>query len=183
VNLASLAINTGGRAAMTAHGAGAVRALVVTGNPSIDATGMLDLTDNSMVVKGGNLAGIQASIAATYNNGSWLGTGGIASSTAAADPTNSTAQGFASNASLNATTFAGVTGLTANDVLVKYTYAGDANLDGQVDIGDLGLLAGGWQQLSGKTWFDGDFNYDGAVDIGDLGLLAGNWQLGVGNPL
>jgi hypothetical protein len=79
---------------------------------------------------------------------------------------------------LNLTQFKGVTGLTTNDVLVKYTYAGDANLDGKVDIGDLGLLAGAWQQ-SGKVWFDGDFTYNGTVDIGDLGLLAGNWQKGV----
>jgi hypothetical protein len=67
---------------------------------------------------------------------------------------------------------------------VKYTYAGDANLDGKVDIGDLGLLAGAWQQSS-KVWVDGDFTYNGTVDIGDLGLLAGNWQKGVapGQPL
>jgi hypothetical protein len=60
---------------------------------------------------------------------------------------------------------------------------GDANLDGKVDIGDLGLLAGSWQQLSGMMWADGDFTYDGRVDIADLGLLAGNWQKGTpGNP-
>jgi hypothetical protein len=67
-------------------------------------------------------------------------------------------------------------------VLVKFTYAGDANLDGQVDIGDLGLLSGKWQQ-SGQDWFGGDFTYDGTVDIADLGLLASTWQKGVGNPL
>jgi hypothetical protein len=33
---------------------------------------------------------------------------------------------------------------------VKYTYSGDANLDGQVDIGDLGLLAGAWQKGVGN---------------------------------
>jgi len=78
-------------------------------------------------------------------------------------------------------TFSGQT-VDATAVLVKFTYAGDANLDGAVDIGDLGLLAGSWQ-LSSKVWTDGDFTYNGTVDIGDLGLLAGNWQKGtVGNP-
>ena len=38
-------------ATLAAHGAGTIRALVVTGNPSIDATSKLDLTDNAMVVK------------------------------------------------------------------------------------------------------------------------------------
>jgi hypothetical protein len=151
-----------------------VRALSVTG------TGVFDLADNSLILPDASVPAVQALLAAGYNAGHWNGNGGLNSSTAAAS--TETSVGFASNASLNLTEFKGVTGLTANDVLVKYTYAGDANLDGKVDIGDLGLLAGAWQQ-SGKTWFDGDFTYNGIVDIGDLGLLAGNWQKGVGNPL
>jgi autotransporter-associated beta strand protein len=145
-------------------------------------SGKLDITDNSMVIKGMTADQVRASIAASYNGGHWDGPTGITSSTAAAS--TETSIGFASNGVLNLTEFKGVTGLTAGDVLVKYTYAGDANLDGKVDIGDLGLLAGAWQQ-AGKVWVDGDFTYDGTVNIGDLGLLAGNWQKGVapGEPL
>jgi hypothetical protein len=55
---------------------------------------------------------------------------------------------------------------------------GDANLDGRVDIADLGILAANWQ-ATGTTWEQGDFNEDGVVDIADLGILAGNWQAGV----
>jgi hypothetical protein len=136
-----------------------------------------------MVIRNMTAPQVQALIASSYNGGHWNGAAGITSSTAAASTESSV--GFASNGVLNLTEFKGVGGLTADDVLVKYTYAGDANLDGKVDIGDLGLLAGAWQQLSGKVWFDGDFTYDGAVNIGDLGLLAGNWQKGVapGTPL
>jgi hypothetical protein len=181
VNLGALTINTGGRVTLAAHGAGTIRSLVVTGNPSIDGTSNLDLTDNAMVVKNGSLSGIQTAITAGHQNG-WTGLGGITSSAAAGDATHSTGLGFAGNAQLNKTSFAGVSGLTATDVLVKFTYAGDANLDGQVDIGDLGLMSGDWQQ-SGQDWFNGDFTYDGVIDIGDLGVLAGNWQKGVGNPL
>jgi autotransporter-associated beta strand protein len=141
-------------------------------------TGKVDVTDNSMVIKGMTGPQVQALLQSGYNAGHWDGATGIVSSTAAAS--TETSVGYASNASLNLTEFKGVTGLTTNDVLVKYTYAGDANLDGKVDIGDLGLLAGAWQQ-SGKVWFDGDFTYNGTVDIGDLGLLAGNWQKGVGS--
>jgi autotransporter-associated beta strand protein len=143
-----------------------------------NTSGKLDLTDNSMVVKGMTAPQVQALLQAGFNGGHWDGPTGITSSTAAAS--TETSIGYASNASLNLTEFKGVTGLTANDMMVKYTYAGDANLDGKVDIGDLGLLAGAWQQ-SGKVWFDGDFTYDGTVNIGDLGLLAGNWQKGVGS--
>src|SRR4029079_1573131 len=141
-----------------------------------NTSGKVDLTDNSMVVKGMPDTQVRTLLQSGYNAGHWDGPTGITSSTAAAS--TETSVGFASNASLNLTEFKVVTGLTTNDVLVKYTYAGDANLDGKVDIGDLGLLAGAWQQ-SGKVWFDGDFTYNGTVDIGDLGLLAGNWQKGV----
>jgi hypothetical protein len=65
--------------------------------------------------------------------------------------------------------------------IVKYTYYGDADLDGKVDIADLGRLASNWQL--GGVWSSGDFDYNGTVDVNDLGLLAGNWQAGVGNPL
>jgi autotransporter-associated beta strand protein len=140
-----------------------------------NASGKFDVTDNSMVVKGMADSAVRTQLAAGYNGGAWNGATGIVSTSI----TSATSLGYATQAQTGATDFKGVTGLTGTDVLVKYTYAGDANLDGKVDIGDLGLLAGAWQQLSGKVWFDGDFTYDGAVDIGDLGLLAGNWQKGV----
>jgi glucose/arabinose dehydrogenase len=57
---------------------------------------------------------------------------------------------------------------------------GDANLDGRVDIGDLGILAANWQQ-SDRLWEHGDFSGDYAVTIADLGILAANWQAGVEN--
>jgi hypothetical protein len=183
VNVAGLTLTNGAPATFT--NAATDRVLIVNAGAGallISGGGSLDLTDNDMIVRGGSAVAVRNAAASGYANGAWTGAG-LRSSTAAADPIQRTALGFAGNASLNKTSFAGVTGLTSTDVFVKYTYSGDANLDGQVDIGDLGLLAGAWQQLSGKTWFDGDFNFDGKVDIGDLGLLAGNWQHGVGNPL
>ena len=52
---------------------------------------------------------------------------------------------------------------------------GDANQDGEVNIGDLTALASHWQQ-TGQGLVPGDFNGDGQVDIGDLTALASNWQ-------
>jgi hypothetical protein len=175
VNLASLAINTGGRATLPAHGAGAVRALVVTGNPSIDSSSSLDLNDNAMVVKGGTVAGVQASIAAGFQNG-WQGLGGISSGSAALDPTGSTAIGFGSNASLVRTEFAGVTGLTSSDVLVKYTYFGDTDLSGSVTLDDYSLFLNGYQ-LNGNTWIRGDFDYSGKATLDDFTMLLAAYQL------
>jgi hypothetical protein len=55
---------------------------------------------------------------------------------------------------------------------------GDANLDGAVDVGDLGILAGAWGTEDGSAgWAGADFNADLAVDVGDLGILAGHWGM------
>jgi hypothetical protein len=58
---------------------------------------------------------------------------------------------------------------------------GDANLDGVVDVADLGILASNWQ--TSGTWISADFDGSGFIDVADLGLLATNWQAGIGNPL
>ena len=56
------------------------------------------------------------------------------------------------------------------DVLVKYTYYGDANLDGKVDGTDYSRIDNGYlNNLSG--WFNGDFNYDGVIDGSDYTLI------------
>jgi hypothetical protein len=81
---------------------------------------------------------------------------------------------------IGAGTFGGVA-VDDSSVVVKFTYAGDANLDGQVDITDLGNLATAWQTAG--PWSSGDFDYSNFVDITDLGMLATNWQAGVGSPL
>ncbi len=65
-------------------------------------------------------------------------------------------------------------------VLVRLTKLGDANVDGFVDISDLGALATSWQTAG--LWDNGDFNYDNFIDISDLGALATNWQTGANGP-
>jgi hypothetical protein len=54
------------------------------------------------------------------------------------------------------------------------------NLDGKVDVTDLGILAANWQQPA--NWLGGDFDGNAFADITDLGILAANWQAGVANP-
>jgi autotransporter-associated beta strand protein len=88
--------------------------------------------------------------------------------------------GYGENSGLGYATFSGKT-VDATSVLVKFTYLGDADLDGDVDVNDLGRLATNWQ--TSGVWVSGDFDYNGTVDVNDLGLLASNWQSGVGSPL
>jgi hypothetical protein len=51
---------------------------------------------------------------------------------------------------------------------------GDPTQDGNVSLGDIGIVAGNWGK-SGQTWAQGDFTGDGVVGLGDIGILAGNW--------
>ena len=55
------------------------------------------------------------------------------------------------------------------DLLV--TIGGDANLDGLVDVGDLGILSFNYNQ-SGKTWAQADFDHDGWVNAADEAILT-----------
>lgn len=77
-------------------------------------------------------------------------------------------------------TFNGVS-VGPNDVLVKYTYIGDLNLDGVVDAADLSRALQGFNGAGGG-WNFGDVNYDGVVDFFDLGRITAALQ-GQGSPL
>lgn len=59
------------------------------------------------------------------------------------------------------------------------TLMGDADLDGDVDLADLGILAGNFNQVGTFGWADGNFDLDDDVDLSDLGTLAGNFGLSV----
>jgi parallel beta-helix repeat protein/predicted outer membrane repeat protein len=71
----------------------------------------------------------------------------------------------------------------AVDIGAYECLAGDTNHDGDVDLTDLGALAGGYGMTTGATWAKGDFDGDGDVDLVDLGALAGNYGYGVSAPL
>jgi hypothetical protein len=136
--------------------------------------GMLDLTNNDMDVQGGSLANITNQIKAGYNGGNWSGTSGIVSSYAAANTTHLITLGVIQNnqgGSALYSTF-DTAGVGASDILIKYTYYGDATLAGSVSSVDYALIDGGYLSHGGKTgWYNGDFNYDGAVNGSDYTLI------------
>jgi autotransporter-associated beta strand protein len=65
--------------------------------------------------------------------------------------------------------------LGGGQVEVRFTLLGDTNLDGKVDVTDLGNLASSYGTGSGALWVQGDTNYDGKVDVTDLGNLASSY--------
>ena len=191
INLASLTISANGltTGSVTFGGPGAANqsnrtvlvtsAINITGTSGIGWTGLLDLGGNDAVVHGGNIARlinqIQSGFSPTPLN-QWMGSNGITSSAAAANTMHLTALGVIQNSTNgNPTgnalyhTFDGVT-VSNTDVLIKYTYYGDANLDGEVDGSDYSRIDSGL--ISHATgWFNGDFNYDGIVNGSDYTLI------------
>ena len=70
----------------------------------------------------------------------------------------------------------------ASAVLIKYTYAGDANLDGVIDGADYGTIDN-WVQFPGTDGYaTATSTYDGVIDGADYGLIDNAIQL-QGAPL
>ncbi|HVT91163.1 MAG TPA: autotransporter-associated beta strand repeat-containing protein [Tepidisphaeraceae bacterium] len=167
----------GGDAVLTAGG----NKVLVLSTLLVSGNGKLDINDNKMILDSTAMSksDLRDMLRAGYNNGAWNGIGLTSSSDAASSIRDSI--GFIDNRILHLTQFGGET-VTDDALLVKSTYAGDANMDGMVDLMDVYSLALNWQTID-SYWYEGDFNYDGSVDARDLTILAHNWQAGVGNPL
>jgi hypothetical protein len=180
-------LNVGGTATLTAHGAGPLKAISATG---LSTSGKIDLTDNAVAVRADTAAGQTAAdllrdmtnlIRRAHTTGEFRS--GVFSSLADADPrtgvgviVNNNGQGQPAFPTL------GGESLTTDDVIARWTFLGDANLDGTVGPGDFNQLASHFG-LSGQSWQFGDFNLDGIVGAGDFNLLATNFGLAVpGTP-
>ncbi len=164
----------GGFSAITISGTGSIMKLspgfktYTTSSLSITSGGTLDLADNELIINYGNNADpnstIRQELTSGYNGGAWNGTG-IDSSEVATHHGYSV--GYADGADRI------VSGLSLGQLEIKYTLAGDLNLDGVVNgddftsmVGYLGTAESGWDQA--------DFNYDGVVSGDDYTLLTGN---------
>src|SRR5205085_4867210 len=53
----------------------------------------------------------------------------------------------------------------------KYTYLGDANVDGQVNSDDFNQFLAGFNGGGDKIWLNGDFDYDNDVDSDDFNFF------------
>ena len=174
---------------------------LVTAALAIDAgTGglpnaVLDLADNNLVIDyepGASPYGeVAAWIRSGYADGPtgyWDGMG-ITSSAAAGSADQSTALAVLDNADPvcgGLTTFDGED-VDATSILVKYTWAGDLNLDGVVDFNDYNIIdntfLAGAPPAGGYRWSVGDINYDGVVDFNDYNLIDNIWLAHGGETL
>jgi autotransporter-associated beta strand protein len=130
--------------------------------------GAVDMTNNDMVIDYTAPAPNPA-LATTIRQ--HLSAGRIITSSGTA----TTRVGYGDNAVLGKTTFGGLS-VDTSSMLIKYTYAGDADLDGDADGVDIGTWATNFTGELGGTgsmvWTQGDWDYDGDVDGVDAGLWA-----------
>jgi len=194
--VAGLALTGGATLSVTANGNRVLR----TANLSIGGTSTLNLNDNDLILdysggvaaspvgswNGASYTGVSGLVARGYTYGDWSGGDGLVTTmpqaragvTTLAVADAARLLGLTGNQTV---TFGGQT-VDATTVLVKYTYAGDVNLDGVVDGADYGTLDN-WIQFPGTAgYMNGDVNFDGVIDGADYGMLDNSIQL-QGPPL
>ncbi|HYO10231.1 MAG TPA: LamG-like jellyroll fold domain-containing protein, partial [Tepidisphaeraceae bacterium] len=162
-HLASLTVN--GTATLAADGD---RVLHVG---TLAVAGTLDLADNALIVSSGTLGswtgssygGLTGLVATGRNGAAWNGNGIVTSRPAA--------QGESAIATLGVSPSGG-------GVMVRFTYVGDADLNGRVDGDDYFVIDSHVNATKGTPdawgWHHGDFNFDGRIDGDDYFLIDRN---------
>jgi T5SS/PEP-CTERM-associated repeat protein len=147
----------------------------VLGSLSITG-GTFDLADNDLILHATDVATMTALLKAGYNGGLWNGSG-IISSEALLAGHSGQGLGILSGANYLAL-HAGsplLDGQTVlpTDVVVKYTYLGDLNLDGAITASDYAQIDAAYllHPNSGNTWINGDLNFDGKITAADYALM------------
>jgi virginiamycin B lyase len=173
-HLAGLTLGAGTTASLATNG----ETILVVNNLSIASsngtpTAKLDLNDNSMLitsdVSSANLSILRQQIVAGLNasggtSALWAGSEGIVSTAA---NTRNNASYYRYSVGYKQEPSDGTYGpesFVTGDVLVRYTLAGDANLDGKVTSSDLTAVLNHLGE-SGASWVNGDLDYAPTVDL------------------
>ena len=181
LRLANAAALSASELVVIAGGTGQVAPSTSTSVAGLDLSGngLVDLTTGALTISSGlSTVALVAELLEGRGDGSWTGSSGITSSTAAAEVASSIPRsvGWLDNGD--------------GSLTVAYAAPGDTNIDWSVDILDAAnfLALGKFDTNAAATWIEGDFNYDGFVDILDAadfvrtGLFnAGNYNAAPGS--
>ncbi len=199
-HLNSLTLAAGGVANLTANGTVNQNGGKTLVTKSLSVTSAkLNLTNNNAVIdysdgtpigswNGSAYTGVQGLLQSGIGDGSWNGSTGITSSSAAgvsvlhalAVAEASDVLGISGGQSAD---FMGQT-VDATSVLIKYTYGGDANLDGTLN-GDDYFQIDSNINAAGTVfgYINGDFNYDGDINGDDYFIIDSNINVGQSQPM
>ena len=180
--------------------------VIVANSFTADPTGKLDITDNKIIVHGGDLGtwdgtkytGLTGEIQRGRNpdTGTWDGAGGITTSMTDATTGVLTSLAISSGAELrglgptDTDVFLGET-INGDSVIAMYTWGGDADLNGELN-GDDYFYLDSYVLQNGTVfgWHQGDFDYNGELNGDDYFIIDSNilqaqgsgiiWPTGVG---
>ena len=149
-------------------------------NLTVAPTATLDLFDNDLIIQ--STSASKAALLSTINNllktgrnkGAWNGAGIRSSIAGAANPHVITLAAIVNDRGNGTTILSQIDGqsVDVNTVLLKYTYNGDANLDGLIDADDYAQIDAGYATRgTAKGFRNGDFDYSGAINADDYFLI------------
>ena len=106
-----------------------------------------------------------------YNAGAWNGTNaaGVINSSVAATSSIADAVGYGLGSEIAPTTIGPFT-IAPGDTLVRYTYYGDADLNGVVNFDDYSRTDAGFNARR-TGWVNGDFDYNDVINFDDYSLI------------
>src|SRR5439155_25831264 len=183
---------TGGKLELASDGSSS--RIIKTPSIAVSGSGKIDMQDNKLIVTtagsvgntigGGVYDGLTGLIQSGRGGGGgvapfWDGATGIVTSQSSATGGNFTSIGIATAQQVKNLTNPGDTAVwggqavTGTDALVMYTYGGDANLDGKINVDDYGKIDFN-VGLGVAGWANGDFNYDGKINVDDYGIIDFN---------
>jgi autotransporter-associated beta strand protein len=176
-NLKSLVVGPGATAALATGGTRSIKTTTI----SVDTAGggKLDLKDNRLVVDyigPSSMASVNSLLMSGCNAGAWDGPG-INSSAAGSSGLYALGSGEAKDildiSGLQTASWGGQT-IDATAVIVRYTYAGDANLDGFISGDDYSSIDFNVSTPGASGYWNGDFNYDGIISGDDYSTIDFN---------
>jgi hypothetical protein len=144
----------------------AVSSLTINGKGIVNLNGTLHINYGS---PGSDpVTTIAGYLTTGYNGGNWSGTAGIIS-TSITGGSPALAVGYA-DGNTDPGTAAG-----PNQIVVKYTLAGDTNLDGLVNFNDLVAVVQNFNK-AGTDWAHGDFHFGTSTNFNDLVTVVQNFN-------
>jgi hypothetical protein len=168
----------GGKMLLTAGRNKTVRTVTL----AVDSAGgsRIDLSDNRLIAtsasigswNGSAYTGVTGLIATGRAGGAWTGGGIVTRQSAAKSPSRLTTLGAATAGDLGVSSWYG-SSVASSDVLVLYTYAGDADLNGKINGDDYFRIDSHVGQAGGG-WSHGDFDYNGKINGDDYFIIDSN---------
>jgi hypothetical protein len=149
-------------------------------NLTVASTATLDLFDNDLIIqststgKAALLDTLNGLLKSGRNRGAWNGVGIRTTTAGSADPHIATLAAIVNDRGNGTPILTQLDGQTVdvNTILFKYTYNGDADLNGFVNADDYAQIDAGYaNRATAKGFRNGDFDYSGSINADDYFLI------------